>query len=511
MSYTIKVANQSDIVIETGITDNSTSLSLIGKNVPNYGVIIAQNFVKLMQNFAGTEIPNGPVDGQLYYDTNINALRLCQGGVFTKVLASVTTTAGTTPSSSNVGDLWWDSTAGTLNLYNGAGWTPIGPYTLNSSAAAIPDTVVDSNGVSRDIIRFAVGTTTVMIISKIAFVPQTNQTVSNASLSGFPIINAGVTLNILGVTDNSFTGNVIARQMTSGPITASSISAGSIGNTNATLTGTLQTGYQPNITSVGTLNGLAVQNNANFQSSITVTSVVSGATGSFATIEGNNLNLSSLATVGNVITTSGVYWANGVSFSPPPSTAFNGTVGATTPSTGRFTTLSTTGQFTVNSTSGLIAIANGGTSGIGNIGATGATFNTVFAKATTAQYADLAEKYHSDRVYASGTVMKIGGSNEITRCDEEYSYDVFGVISTEPAYLMNDTTQDELWLPVVLIGRCPVNVIGPVSKGERLVSAGNGYAKASDKGVCFRTAIGRSLVDKTSETAELIECFINTN
>ena len=477
MSYTINVTNQSDITIETGVTDTSTSLSLIGKNVPNYGQVIAQNFVKLMQNFAGTEIPNGPVDGQLYYDTNINALRLCQGGVFTKVLASVTTTSGTTPSASNVGDLWWDSTAGTLNLYNGAGWTPIGPYTLNSSAAAIPDTVVDSGGVARDIIRFAVGTTTVMIISKIAFVPQTNQTVSNASLAGFPSINAGLTLNIIGVTDNTFAGNVVARQMTSGPITASAISAGSIGNTGATLIGTVQTGNQPNITSVGTLTGLAVQNNANFQASITVSSVVSGSTISGDVLEGNTLNIATI----------------------------NGTTVNST--TGVFT-----GTVSVNSLNNASAITNTGTSGIGNIGAFGHVFNTVFAKATTAQYADLAERYRSDAIYDYGTVVKIGGEFEITQCDEDCSYEVFGVISKNPAYLMNDVIATDFDLPIVLIGRSPIKVIGTCKKGDRLVSAGNGLARAAKLiEININTVIGRSLVDKTTDELELIECFINTN
>ena len=491
MTYSITVANHDTINIDTGITDTSTSLTLIGKNVPNYGQAIAQNFVKLMQNFAGTSPPNGALDGQLYYDTNVNALRLCQGGEFRKVLACVATTNGTTPTSNNVGDLWWDTSVNILKLYNGATWTPIGPYILASSASALPDRIIDRVNVARDVIKFMVGTTTIMMVSQYSFIPLT-------PVAGFPIINAGLTFASNAVVPNNIvTGNIQAPEITSGSITASTINAGTIGNSGATLTGTISTGYQPSITTIGTLSGLTVTANGNFQSSITVSSIVSGAIGSFATHEGNQLN------IGNISTVNGIYWSNGVSFSSPPITAFNGTVGATTPSTGSFTTI------TVNSS--VTAIANGGTNGVGNIGASGATFNTIFAKATTAQYADLAEKYHSDQVYASGTVMKIGGSNEITRCDEENSYDVFGVISTAPAYLMNDTTQDELWLPVVLIGRCPVNVIGPVKKGQRLISAGNGYAKASDKGVCFRTVIGRALVEKTTETAELIECFINTN
>ena len=474
MSYTINVTNHDTITIETGTTDNSTSLTLIGKNVPDYGQLIAQNFVNLMQNFAGTSEPNGPVDGQLYFDTNINALRLCQGGQFRKILSTVTTSAGVQPTSNYVGDLWWNSSNSTLNLYNGSSWTAIGPYVVPTSASAIPDSVIDSNGVSRDIIRFFVGTTTIMILSQYSFVPQSNQTVSNASLVGFSYINAGLTLNLS--FDTVYSGNVNTPRVNATTVRSTTVNALNIGNTGALLTGTIQTAIQPNITNVGTLTALSVQNNASFQASITVTSVVSGSTISGSTLEGNTLNIGTV---------------NG--------TTING-------ATGEFT-----GSVSVNSTNGVTAIVNGGTSGTGNIGASGATFNTVFAKATTAQYADLAEKYHSDQKYAPGTVMKIGGPNEITQCDEEDSYDVFGVISTAPAYLMNDTKSDEMWLPVALVGRCPVNVIGPVKKGQRLISAGNGCAKASDKGVSFRTVIGRALVDKTSEAAELIECYINTN
>lgn len=508
MTYTIEPALHDTITLEVGVTDNSTSLTLIGKNVPNYGEGIAQNFVKLMQNFAGTEAPNGPLDGQLFYDINLKALKLCQSGEFRKVISCVTATSGSTPTSNNVGDFWWDTSAGVsgeLKLYNGTTWTSIGPYTIATSASALPAQIIDSTSVARDVIKFMIGTTTVMVMSQYSFIPLT-------PFAGFPFINAGLTFATdTFVTDNAVRGSIIAPEVTSGALTASTINAGTIGNSGATLTGTLSTGYQNNITTVGTLSGLTVTSNANFQSSVTVSSVVSGATGSFATVEGNNLNLSNLATVGNVITTNGVYWANGVSIIPPTITAFNGTVGDTTPNTGVFTSVTSSGNITVNSADLTTAIVNGGTSGTGNIGATGATFNTLFAKATTAQYADLAEKYHSDQKYAPGTVMKIGGINEITQCDEENSYDVFGVISTSPAYLMNDKNQNDLWLPVVLVGRCPVNVIGPVKKGERLISAGNGYAKAADIGLSFRTVLGRSLVDKTTDELESIECYINTN
>ena len=117
---------------------------------------------------------------------------------------------------------------------------------------------------------------------------------------------------------------------------------------------------------------------------------------------------------------------------------------------------------------GATAIRNAGTNGVGNIGATGATFNTVFAKATTAQYADLAEIYTSDQSYAPGTVVIFGGEAEITQSHSPNDPRIAGIVSTEPAYLMNSK---ENGLAIALQGRVPCRVLGPVSKGDRVVSS----------------------------------------
>lgn len=114
------------------------------------------------------------------------------------------------------------------------------------------------------------------------------------------------------------------------------------------------------------------------------------------------------------------------------------------------------------------AINNGGTNGVGNIGATGATFNTVFAKATTAQYADLAEVYTSDKNYVPSTVLIFGGDKEVTISTISHDPRIAGVVSTNPAYLMNDA---ETGVPVALQGRVPCQVLGPVEKGDRLVAS----------------------------------------
>jgi hypothetical protein len=145
------------------------------------------------------------------------------------------------------------------------------------------------------------------------------------------------------------------------------------------------------------------------------------------------------------------------------------------------------------------------------LGLTGARWSNVWGISSSAQYADLAEKYRSDADYEPGTVLQIGGEYEITVCDTPRSDRVFGCVSTDPAYLMNDSERDGIWLPVVLAGRAPVKVAGTVAKGDRLVSAGNGAAMSAGlAGSSYQTEIGRALEDKNTEDVGLVEAFIST-
>lgn len=130
---------------------------------------------------------------------------------------------------------------------------------------------------------------------------------------------------------------------------------------------------------------------------------------------------------------------------------------------------------------------------------------------TSSQYADLAERFAVDTEYEPGTVVELGGTAEITKCTAELSENVFGVISTKAAYLMNDAAgSDATHPPVAMTGRVPVKVIGQVAKGDRLVSAGNGHARAAKPGEATPfNVIGRSLVDKTDAGAGTVEAVVS--
>ena len=117
--------------------------------------------------------------------------------------------------------------------------------------------------------------------------------------------------------------------------------------------------------------------------------------------------------------------------------------------------LTISGTHTINSNSNATAIINGASNGVGNIGASGATFNTVFAKATTAQYADLAEKYLSDQNYECGTVVMVGGTQEVTA--SKFGFRAIGVVSTNPAYMMNSELEGGTYIALQCQTRVKLN------------------------------------------------------
>jgi hypothetical protein len=181
-----------------------------------------------------------------------------------------------------------------------------------------------------------------------------------------------------------------------------------------------------------------------------------------------------------------------------------------------FSTLAVTGNITSGNLSvstgtvtlGNIVNANG--NGVGNIGSAGSYFNTVFAKATSAQYADLAEYYLSDAKYAPGAVVVFGGEFEITQSTQSHSTTVAGVISTNPSYLMNSSLQGKHVLAVALTGRVPCWVTGAVNKGDRLVTSKiNGVATVLNNQLyepgCI---IGKALENYNSDTVGIIEIAV---
>ena len=154
-------------------------------------------------------------------------------------------------------------------------------------------------------------------------------------------------------------------------------------------------------------------------------------------------------------------------------------------------------------TSGNIATT---VSAVGNIGSSTFPFNTVFAQATSAVYADLAEKYVADAEYAPGTVVAFGGEFEVTSSNSVGDRRVAGVVSTNPSYIMNGALEGNNIVTVALTGRVPTSVTGRVQKGDLMVSNGDGSARA-ESDPKPGSIIGKALADFDGETG-VIEVVI---
>jgi hypothetical protein len=262
--------------------------------------------------------------------------------------------------------------------------------------------------------------------------------------------------------------------------------------TSATTAGTVTTAAQPNITSVGTLTSLSSSGN------------ITGAN-----INGNGSGLSSITGANVTGTVANATFA--VSAGSATSATTAGTVtSAAQPnitSVGTLSALSVSGNITGGNliTAGLVSLSSitkTGTNGVGNIGAAGSAFDTVFARATSALYADLAEKFLADQPYQPGTVLIFGGNKEVTISTTDADHRVAGVVSTDPSYLMNSGLTGDYAVKLALQGRVPCKVFGPVEKGDLLVSAADGHARAV-KSASAGTIIGKSLQNFSGATGTI--------
>jgi hypothetical protein len=268
-------------------------------------------------------------------------------------------------------------------------------------------------------------------------------------------------------------------------VNGTAIALGGSGTITATATGTLTIGSGLGGTSYNGSTGVTITNTG-------VTSVVAGT----------NIAVSGATGAVTVSVTGTVPTATSATTAGTVTTAAQGNI----TSVGTLTSLTVSGALSSGAHtitgSPLAAIINGGTNGVGNIGSAAGTFNTVFAKATTAQYADLAENYSADAKYEPGTVVEFGGSHEVTVSNTAGSATVAGVVTTNPAYLMNSHMQADHVAGIALMGRVPVNVIGAVRKGQMMVSAGNGHAMACTTPT-LGSVIGKALEDFNGESGTI--------
>jgi len=285
---------------------------------------------------------------------------------------------------------------------------------------------------------------------------------------------------------------------TTDTIAAPAISAGTIGNTGATFSGSTisltSSATAASFTTsgggqhIGYHTGAIGANGANTGAFTTLTATTITATGGVSGVaQSFNSNPASVD-AGRIFAIYNTNYMPGASYGPADTRILD--IGVTTGNIAYFRHSGSNGlQFYVggNGTSFNNALLPTSNASI-NIGGTGSNYwSTVYAvsfvgTSTTARYADLAEMYHADDYYAPGTVMVFGGDLDVTISKFSHDTRIAGVVSTNPAYLMNDNFEQDDWLPIALTGRVPCFVRGPVNKGDILVSSDvNGVAQKLDK------------------------------
>lgn len=517
-------------VTVTTLAAGNTSLQVIGNGGPimanvagvsNIALFTSTGLVSSTAISAVGNITGGNIvtAGQVSTSANVTAANVtATNGVFTTITGNANATSltsGTVPSDRLTGSysINISGTAATANTVTDAAQpniTSVGTLvSLGVTGNVQAGNLRTSGLVSATGNMIAGNVSTAGVISTAGNVTAANVTAGLISSTG-NVLAAGFVSASGNISGAVFVGNAAGlTSIPGGNVTGTVANATSA--TSATTAATVTTAAQPNITSVGTLTALSVGTGNITGGNLLISgAIVDSAQLDIQTTTGNanivltphgtgNVNINRLSASGNV--TASTYFGSGAGLTSIPSA---GTVTTNAQpnitSVGTLTSLSVSGNITAGNLSvgdGTVTlnnIVNNGANGTGNIGSSSIYFNTVFAKATSAQYADLAEYYVADARYEPGTVLIFGGTKEVTLSENSADPRVAGVVSTLPAHVMNAGLVAEFSVAVALQGRVPVNVIGPVRKGDILVSSVNGHAEVNNQALAGRI-LGKSLED----------------
>ena len=515
----------------------TTDLTLIGKGYAGFGEKLNENLVKLLENFNNTTAPSNKVQGQLWYDKTNNQLNVYTGSKFKPV--GSTANSATAPTNAVLGDMWFDTTNTQLYVYTGSAWTLIGPTTVAGSGVTqvITETPEDNTGVKRSILKLVTNDTVVGVVSNLAFTPSSTETLGAALISaGFSSIAQGIQLSST-VSSAKFRGSATDSDALGGIAAANYLRS----NAEDTTTGRINIQSDDGIR-IGAGNDITMslssddftiaQTTANKDIIFTVNDGgvttealrIKGSTGRIEDLRVGNLTVDGTSTIVN---TSELSVEDNIIELNRNISSNAGMPSYTGLKVNRGETSSATEQnlyWVWDET-----FADDGTTIFGNAGGAWTAFkgsdgdseleaptlvdiraNIVHATSTSAQYADLAERYESDCETEVGDVMILGGHAEVTKCKDELSDAVFGVVSQSPAFLMNAEAGNNDTHPMIALkGRVMVKLQGTGRAGDRIVSAGHGEARvaAIDECTAFNT-LGRLIKDKYNKETALTECVI---
>ena len=531
------------VTLADGVVDQqaSSSLYLIGKDVTSYGTIQNDNFLWLLENFAGTVEPVNKVQGQIWFDKNSTVLKpkIYDGGEWRTI--GLTTAGESSSTNATLGDLWFDTGKNQLFVKNTlSSYTLVGPEAVPGfgrtrfSSRTVLDTgnnlhacivmYVDGvvlGAVSND--EFSVNTTDEIYLAGIQFIGRGFNFVSGASVS----------------TDDEYLTSAQNATIT-GRWEFTSINGIGIG------TSTIFSSESGNLTLQSP--GRSVVINANELRPLGGTVTLGSSSNKFAKIYSSEFNAGSSVSSANLVgkfilaassklepgTDGSISWgAANARFSTVFTKGLNaGGINEEGIITGAWklsadsTLDATAGTFVTNGVSSDVVNANN--IAATNIAATTINANTVTAfinvitpklnaggvsapgqfegqwtftsgstmtlpAGTRSYYADIAERYTSDQQYESGTVVMFGGEQEVTIANIPSTTKVAGIITTDPAQILNSDLENSV--AIALVGRVPCKVTGVIFKGDML-------AVSRTPGVLTNAAVPKpgSIVAKAMES-----------
>ena len=567
MAYQVNKFNGTFLVsVADGTIDSTTNIRFVGKNYAGYGQVQNENFLHLLEHFAGASQPSKPVSGQLWYDSLDRKIKVYDGTRFRPVGGA--TSSATAPLGLSAGEFWFDSLAQQLYCWTGSEFVLVGPESPGTlgETSLTSVTVKDTSNESHTIAKIKSGGTDIAIFSKDTFnLSDADKTL----LPNFGRIKKGITLvstdNDNGITTTS-SGTVIWGTATSAqrlvdiedssvfyditdfvlkasptfttPVTFNTgFILGSVPRAAAEIAngadllfrtystdskiillpaGSASTGVlQIDSESVIPSSGVSLGSNADrfyqiFADNIAGTSVVGAF---FGNLTGNVTGNLTGNVTGNASSATNASRLNNTEASD---SATNSTVALRTAS----------GNLVANQFVGTtdkadrIKIDNGASDNPASAYKTAMTTQTPLTiaardssgditarifkgTATAVQAADLAEKYLADKDYEIGTVVIVGGEQEVT-ASVWVGQRAIGVVSGNPGYMMNTELDGGTY--IALKGRVPVKVIGQVKKGDRLVAAPDGYAIASEDANANTFAV--ALESSINTDVKLIEAIV---
>lgn len=498
-------------VIDSKLGGTPGSISLFGPSTTNYGQMVANNFIRLLENSASSQAPTYPIAGQIWWNTATNVLSYFDGNKFKPCSSSM---LGPTPPVSPLdGDQWWNTGTNQLNIYNGTAWMIIGPgYSKGQGVSGLYNTYITDSSSNQHLV------TELLLNGNVsAIISQDSAFSLTANISGITVVQPGINLisnsimngvsfdsqRLLGATwsaplsigsvtpsSGAFTTlNATTSTISNVTLLAGSINATStltIGSGNATITtnttnGTITISNGPTISA-----SIANKNYVDTQDASTLAAAKNYTDANVAAILGSPYpSISSISALSSAI-------GNDSLFSNNVYTAIGFKSNTNSPTF--------TGNVMVSGS--ILPTANIAS----DIGSAAYNFRHIYSQVISSTFADLAEKYESDYIYSPGTVVVFGGDKEVTVSSEYCDSRIAGVVSTNPAYIMNS---ESAGLAIALTGKVPCKVVGAVKKGDILVNSSvSGIATTLMTGNWVPgCVIGKSLQDNSN--TELREIMIS--